>query len=79
MSEEMSKSTNEQNTDEKTMLVAVKSMSKEAWLLRYTLNDVKELIELAECLLDQEDVPKDIKSDFEGVLVRVRDKGEVSK
>ena len=54
--------------NEETVLVAVNSNTKEARLLPYTLANVEELIELALCLLDQEDVPQDLKADFEHAL-----------
>lgn len=53
---------------EKTILVAVKSESKEAWILSYTLENIDELIELSRCLVDQDDIPQDIKIDFQKVL-----------
>jgi len=37
-------------------------------LLSYTLEDIKELIDLSRCLLDQEDVPTDLKTDFARTL-----------
>jgi len=56
------------NENEKTILVAVESKSKKAWLLSYTLEDLKELIDLSRCLLDEEDVPQDLKIDFARTL-----------
>jgi hypothetical protein len=52
--------------NEKTVLLAVNDAG--ARLLPYTLAKVEELIELALCLLDQEDVPQDLKADFEHAL-----------
>ena len=57
---------------ERTVLVAVKSQSKEAWLLPYTLENVDELIELSQCLLDQDDIPQDIKTDFGRMLELIK-------
>jgi len=52
--------------NEKTVLLAVNDAG--ARLLPYTLAKVEELIELGMCLLDQEDVPQDVKADFEHAL-----------
>ena len=57
--------------NEKTVLLAVNDIS--ARLLPYTLASVEELIELAHFLIDQEEIPKDIKVEFNNVLERLRD------
>ncbi len=54
--------------DKKTFLVAVDGDSKKAWVLSYTLENVEKLIELGKYLVDQEDVPEDIKDDFGRVI-----------
>ena len=51
---------------EKTILLAVNENS--ARLLPYTLANVEELMELAHFLIEQEEIPKDIRAEFEGVL-----------
>jgi len=56
----------ELDEDEKTALLAADT--KGTRLLSYSLANVEELIELAHFLLDQEDVPDGIKTEFEGVL-----------
>lgn len=52
----------------KTLLLAVNHSS--ARLIPYTLANVEELIELAHFLLDQHDVPEEIRGEFENALAR---------
>ena len=51
---------------EKTILLAVNDSS--AKLLPYTLANVEELIELAHFLIEQEEVSKDIRAEFESAI-----------
>jgi hypothetical protein len=54
---------------QKTVLLAVNSNG--ARLLPYTLSNVEELIELAHFVVDQEDVSKDIRGEFESVIGKI--------
>ena len=51
---------------EKTILLAVNENS--ARLLPYTLANVDELIELAHFLVEQEEIPKDIRAEFKSAI-----------
>jgi hypothetical protein len=50
--------------NEKTVLVAVNSNTKEARLLPYTLANVEELIELAFGLSEERDIPEDLRAEL---------------
>ena len=56
--------------DEKTVLLAASATNTR--LLPYSLSNVEELIELAHFLLDQHDVPEEIRGEFETALARFK-------
>jgi len=58
----------ELDEDEKTVLLAADT--KGTRLLSYNLANVEELIELAHFLLDQKDVPEEIRGEFANALAR---------
>ena len=55
-----------QNPHKKTALLAVNG--KGPRMLSYSLGDVEDVIDLLLCLLDDEDVPEDLKTEFEQAL-----------
>ena len=61
---------------EKTILLAVNDSS--AKLLPYTLANVEELMELAHFLIEQEEIPKDIRAEFESAIGKFEDLPAIS-
>ena len=62
----------EATENQKTVLLAANDSGSR--LLPYTLANVEELIELGQCLVDQDDVPEDLRSDFKSALDRFGDR-----
>ena len=56
---------------EKTILLAANRNNSR--LLSYTLENIEQLIELGHFLLDQEEIPDDVKSEFKNVLDEIED------
>ena len=52
-----------QNPHKKTALLAVNGQGPR--MLSYSLGDVEDVIDLLLCLLDDEEVPEDLKTEFE--------------